>query len=321
MIMENISVVMAIYNGEKFLRKQLDSICRQTCGDLEIIAVDDGSSDGSVQILEEYHDKHGLTYYINEKNLGYLKTFEKALSFCTGDLIAFADQDDLWMPDKIERLVHEIGDHSLIYSDAQIIDENDAVLYGSLTEYTRSGRLPPEKDQFKKTVFYWQALGCMMLFRRELLEDLIPFEDDGTAHDRQVSILAARKNKIKQVNTPLTLYRVHSNNTFGVPRGSLWREFSPRYLFPWDLEIKRIESYLAKHYAENEEDVRYLHDILRYFASKKKKGLHFEAMLIALKYRNVIFNDFNSFEKALLIFGNILYFDKLYLSAQKFRSR
>jgi glycosyltransferase involved in cell wall biosynthesis len=312
-IMKKVSVAMAVYNGEKFLRKQLDSICNQTYQNIEIIAVDDGSTDDSVRILREYHGKYGLIFHINKKNLGYLKNFEKALSFCTGDFIAFADQDDIWLPEKIERLVKEIGENSLIYSDAKIIDENDQIIHDSISEYTKTGNLPSEKDQFKKAVFYWIALGCMMLFKKELLEELIPFSNDGTAHDRQVSILAARKSKIKSLKAPLILYRLHSNNSFGVAKGSMMREFSPRYLFPWESEIKRIKFYLENKYHSNEEDLLFLNDIMEYYQSKMKKGLTIKAMQVAFKYKKLIFNDFNFLEKIMLVFGNILYFNKIYL--------
>jgi glycosyltransferase involved in cell wall biosynthesis len=86
--MKKVSVAKAVYNREKFLRKQLDSICGQTYKTIEIITVDDCSTDDSVTILREYHDKYGLIFYINKGNLGYIKNIEKALLFCTGDYIA-----------------------------------------------------------------------------------------------------------------------------------------------------------------------------------------------------------------------------------------
>jgi glycosyltransferase involved in cell wall biosynthesis len=91
-----ISLAMPTYNGERFLREQLDSIYNQTIVPDEVIVVDDCSTDGTISILEEYKKKYGLKYWVNEKNLGYNKNFEKAISLCTGDYIALSDQDDVW---------------------------------------------------------------------------------------------------------------------------------------------------------------------------------------------------------------------------------
>src|SRR5574344_2136916 len=98
-----ISLALPTYNGEKYLREQLDSIFNQTMVPEEIVVVDDRSTDSTIQILEEYKQKYGLKYYINEQNLGYNKNFEKAITLCQGDYIALCDQDDVWLPEKIEK--------------------------------------------------------------------------------------------------------------------------------------------------------------------------------------------------------------------------
>ena len=105
-----ISIALATYNGGRFLREQLDSIYAQTWRNIEVVASDDRSSDDTVAILEEYGQSHGLRYEINDENLGFVRNFEKILARCTGDFIALADQDDIWLPDKLERLIAGIGD-------------------------------------------------------------------------------------------------------------------------------------------------------------------------------------------------------------------
>ena len=129
-----VSIAMATYNGEKYLRKQLESIYNQTYKNIEFIVCDDRSSDKTVKILQEYQNKYGLKFFINEQNLGFVKNFEKAASLCTGEYIAFADQDDVWLPDKIEILLSEIGNNSLICSDAKLIDENNNQVAESLVK-------------------------------------------------------------------------------------------------------------------------------------------------------------------------------------------
>ena len=100
-----ISVAMATYNGEKFIREQLDSILAQTITDWELIVCDDVSTDSTIAILEEYANKDGrIQIHKNKVNLGFKRNFEKAISLCSGDYIALCDQDDIWKHDKVEKM-------------------------------------------------------------------------------------------------------------------------------------------------------------------------------------------------------------------------
>lgn len=105
-----ISIAMATYNGEKYLREQLDSILVQTISDFELIICDDCSNDSTRKILSEYAKKDSrIKVIFNEQNLGFVKNFEKTISFCNGEYIAFSDQDDIWLPNHLEVLLSEIG--------------------------------------------------------------------------------------------------------------------------------------------------------------------------------------------------------------------
>lgn len=143
-----VSIAMTTYNGEKFIKKQLDSIINQTYKNLEIIICDDGSTDKTIDIIKEYQKKDKrIKLYINEKNLGFSKNFEKAISLCKGDYIALSDQDDIWELDKIETMVKNINDAILVYGDEKLIDEKDNIIADSffqITEYI------PENDNYKK---------------------------------------------------------------------------------------------------------------------------------------------------------------------------
>lgn len=99
---DRISVAMTTFNGERYLREQLDSIYSQTRVPDEVVVVDDCSVDNTSTILQEYHQSKGLTDFVNDKNLGVNKNFEKAISLCTGDYIAISDQDDIWFKNKLE---------------------------------------------------------------------------------------------------------------------------------------------------------------------------------------------------------------------------
>ena len=142
-----ISIALATYNGGRFLREQLDSIYAQTWRPIDVVACDDRSSDDTVAILEEYRQRHGLRYEVNERNLGFVRNFEKVMALCRGEFIALADQDDVWLPEKLERLMAGIGDASLVYSDAFLIDDEGRELPGSLI--ATSGVLPVTGRKFQ----------------------------------------------------------------------------------------------------------------------------------------------------------------------------
>ena len=120
-----ISIALCTYNGEEFIRQQLNSLLNQTYTNIEIIAVDDFSIDRTVAILQEYAalDRR-LNIFTNEHNLGYTNNFEKALNLCNGDLIAICDQDDIWHPDKLKIQSELMSGHELLYHDSEFIDES-----------------------------------------------------------------------------------------------------------------------------------------------------------------------------------------------------
>ena len=109
-----ISIAMATYNGEKYLREQIDSILNQTIQDFELIVCDDCSTDTTWNILQDYQSQdRRIKCYRNEENLGFKKNFEKAIGLCTGEYIALSDQDDIWLPEHLEKLVNIIGNADL----------------------------------------------------------------------------------------------------------------------------------------------------------------------------------------------------------------
>lgn len=108
---------MTTYNGVKYLREQIESILSQTYKDFELIICDDCSKDSTVSILKKYQNKDSrVKYFINESNLGFKKNFEKAISLCSGEYVAFSDQDDIWLPEKLEESITHIGNNNLLCS-------------------------------------------------------------------------------------------------------------------------------------------------------------------------------------------------------------
>lgn len=207
--LKKISVAMTTYNGGIFLKKQLDSILNQTLKVSEIIVCDDGSTDGTLQLLEEYTVLTNLKYFINEKNIGFVKNFEKALAQCSGEFIVLADQDDIWYPEKVEVLVDSIGENLLIHSDCDLINEKDEVF---LKKFKGEIKTHNNAEDF---LFNNVVTGCTAMIHRDLLINTIPFPPGISYHDWYMAIHAAYLGKITYTSQSLTCYRQHTNQDTG----------------------------------------------------------------------------------------------------------
>jgi len=206
-----VSIAMATYNGEKYLKEQLDSIYTQSYKNIEVIVTDDCSTDKTVEILEQYSSSHGLKYCINQENLGFVKNFEKALTLCEGEYIALADQDDVWQTNKIQRLYESIGDALLIHSDASLIDGEGKMIGDS---YAKTSNKILRKN-IMGYFFNNDATGCTMMFPRKVLSFVLPFPQDVISHDWWIAIQAKKREVIQYIPEPLIAYRQHLSNQIG----------------------------------------------------------------------------------------------------------
>lgn len=202
-----VSIALCTYNGERFLKEQLNSIISQTYSNLELIIVDDCSTDTTLEILKDYVEKHKfIKLYQNPINLGYIKNFEKALSLCTGDFIALSDQDDIWLHEKIEKQVNAIGDNILIYHDSKFIDYNGNPLNKNISDLMNLYR----GDEPEVFLFFNCISGHSVLFKKELLDSLLPFPNT-YFHDWWMGYVATNRGRIDFLNETLVEYRQHEN--------------------------------------------------------------------------------------------------------------
>jgi glycosyltransferase involved in cell wall biosynthesis len=206
-----VSIVMATYNGERFLVEQLNSLIEQSYSNIEIIAIDDGSTDNTISILNDYANRYeNFTVFINETNLGYQKNFEKGFSLAKGDYIAPSDQDDIWLPNKIETLVNNIADYSIAYCNSAFMDG--------------AGNLLGEKMNDTKTLMDFNsplmyiigasAPGHAMLIKKDVVFDAMPFPTL-LSHDNWLGFIATLHHSLKFIDEVLVLYRRHDTNVFG----------------------------------------------------------------------------------------------------------
>lgn len=203
-----VSIAMCTYNGDRFIREQIDSILSQTYSNIEIVIVDDGSKDNTLSIINEYlKNDNRIKFFQNKKNLGFVKNFEYAISLCSGDYIALADQDDIWKKDKIEVFIKNIGNNLLIYSDAILVDKYSKEIGKELIR--PNGNLVKGKCN-KAFIFYNCVSGNTLMFKRELIKYILPIPNEMAFHDIWIAFVASTIGTITYTDIAYTYYRRYS---------------------------------------------------------------------------------------------------------------
>ena len=202
-----VSIALCTYNGAKYLREQLDTLVGQTYPNWEIIAVDDCSTDDTIEILNQYANTYPqIKIYRNSQNLGYTKNFEKAIALCTGAFIALCDQDDIWDKNKLSVMVSTLGDYALAYHDSAFVDGEGKPMNKRISD-VRNCYTGNDSRVF---LFDNCVLGHATLFKRELLQFMGNF-NNLIIHDRWLGYVAANNGGIIFINEPLVNYRQHIN--------------------------------------------------------------------------------------------------------------
>jgi len=218
--MGKISVAIATYNGEKFIEEQLASILNQTKSVDEVCICDDRSSDNTVSVVNAFIEKNGLTgswsIEINEKNLGYASNFMKALRKTTGDIVFFCDQDDIWVNDRVEKMVDVLENTKgalMIGSEfepfatsanAQSVPEWELKLHKNDDSV--------EKMSFNSTNIFIGCQGCTMAMKREFLDRVDSYWYEGWAHDEYVWKMALVLDGLFMYHRRTIKRRLHENN-------------------------------------------------------------------------------------------------------------
>jgi glycosyltransferase involved in cell wall biosynthesis len=209
-----VSIALCTYNGAVYLQQQLDTLLAQTYTDIEIVVVDDCSTDDTVAILKEYAENFSqLKLHQNESNLGYVKNFEKAISLTQGDLIALADQDDIWHTDKIRLMVEAISDHVMLYHDSEFIDEQGQPLNKRVSDV----RNFYAGDDSRVFLFENCVSGHCMLFKRGLVPYLSGFNKT-IIHDWWLTYIACNIGSISYLPQTLVQYRQHHKASTNILR-------------------------------------------------------------------------------------------------------
>ena len=215
---EKVDILLATYNSNiEYLKIQIDSILKQTYKNIHLIISDDNSTNKEViKTIKEYEEQdERVTVYEQKQNLGYIKNFEFLLEKSNSEFISFADHDDFWYENKIEKGVNALKQNNvdLVYSDCKQIDENGKVLNDSYLKYKNMPIINGKNNilAFSRHI----AIGCSTIFTKKIKQQMLPFSEKVMAHDWINMYLASKQNGIIAIEEPLFEYRIHTLNQFG----------------------------------------------------------------------------------------------------------
>ncbi len=205
-----ISVCMAVYNGEKYILSQINSILPQLSSGDELIISDDGHGGETERIIREAAASDPRVIYIKGPSKGVVSNFENAIGRASGDVIFLSDQDDVWCIGKVPKVLSEIEcGADLVLHDAKLTDENLNVTDGSYFEVHKS------RQGFLSNFIRNSYMGCCMAFTREIADKSVPFPKGIPMHDQWIGLVAEREGKVCFLKEALILHRQHGNNVTG----------------------------------------------------------------------------------------------------------
>lgn len=204
--MPRYSVCIATYNGEKYIKQQISSILSQLGDNDEIIVSDDSSSDNTLVLIEELADPR-IRIYAGQQFRNPIYNFEFCLSKAKGEIIFLSDQDDVWLPGKVDRIVETFRYYKcdVVVSDAVIVDERLNTLHESFLGSISGG--PGMLKNICKNTY----LGCTMAMQRGILDKVLPFPKKIPMHDMWIGLIGELFGKTIFIKYKLILYRRHSN--------------------------------------------------------------------------------------------------------------
>lgn len=221
-----VSILIATYNGAKYLAEQMDSILAEVALDDEIVVVDDASSDETFEILLRYAARSPVVTVIrNDKNVGVKKTFERLLGLSTRDIVFLSDQDDVWIAGRRARMIAALEPEGCVavLTNSLIMTEQ-----GIGRSFFREG-VRPNVGSVARNFTRNNFIGCCMAFRREVLAAALPFPATISMHDWWIGSCAIAIGKVCYLEEPSLLYRRHGSNQSPNTRRSLRVVLGDRY--------------------------------------------------------------------------------------------
>lgn len=297
-----VAILVATYNGETYLKEQLDSLLRQSYQNIKIYISDDNSCDATLEIVKLYQTRYTdkIFYSRNTNNLGFIKNFENLLLECREDYIALSDQDDIWHPDKLLKQmqamqkIEELYKNRplLVHSDLEIIDESSSKISSSYFKL-RGYKLKEQKD-LGHIVGPSGIMGNTILMNQELKKCVLPFPKELDVHDYWIGLKCELFGKRKTLFEPLVSYRIHQTNASNSQK-KVYKEKSFLNIFNRDKMLPNLETKRKLFFqelilaVENKEDLRVLNAYNKYLNFEGSRlGLYFDLLKYSLVKRNLM---------------------------------
>tara|TARA_A100001015_G_C14858534_1_gene659389 strand:+ start:191 stop:1036 length:846 start_codon:yes stop_codon:yes gene_type:complete len=226
-----VDVLLAIYNGEKYLNEQIDSFLAQTCQDFRVLIRDDGSTDNSISIVNSYKNKFPDKFVLLQDNLGNINSplnFMELIKYSSSNYVMLCDQDDVWLPTKIEDTFNELIKHEksypkdyplLVFTDLKVVDQNLNQIYTSMMDKQRMNPFYLTKNNYR-LIAQNPVAGCTMILNNSaknlILKYPVPIPQINIVHDHWFSIIISKFGKVFYLNKQTILYRQHGTNTVGI---------------------------------------------------------------------------------------------------------
>jgi len=223
-----IDILMATYNGEKYLKAQIDSILNQSFSDFRLLISDDVSTDKTREILDEYVKKDKrIVVFLQKKNLGVVQNFEFLMKKVENEYFMFSDQDDIWQKDKIKNSIDKMQetDADLVYTDLQVVSGNLNslnVLSNSFWKLKKFDKKVKKYNNFVSLYLNNYITGCTMLVKSEWLDKILPLpkKSEFILHDYWTALVVSQFGKMIYIEEPQVRYRQHADNNVGSKRKS-----------------------------------------------------------------------------------------------------
>lgn len=277
-----IDVILPTYNGEKYCREQIESILSQEYKELNLIISDDASTDGTLKILRELEPLDDrISVYSNKTNIGLKKNLEFLISRCTSELIAFADQDDIWHANKLllSQAHMEKEKARLVFTDLELVDETGGTICLSKWKFTNTPGAAA--NSVFASIFKSPYTGCTFLIEKASLHKLFPIPDGLFVHDKWIGTIMASKGYATGLPFPTIKYRQHSSNVtgsyrFGIKglRKRVKKQSNGKFLsylnFRSSQRVDLIEHLVEGSKLEAREDLKDLKRLLRIYSGSPR---------------------------------------------------
>ncbi|QCT94714.1 glycosyltransferase family 2 protein [Caminibacter mediatlanticus TB-2] len=272
--MKKIEILLFVYNGERFLEKQINSILTQTYKNFTLHLIDDCSNDNSFEIINKYKNLTNVKIYRNDKNIGIVKNVEKYLNLINGEFFALSDQDDIWLPNKLEKQIKYINNKKpmLVHSDLVMINEYEKILYSSYFKF-RNYNLPNKKS-LNTIISQNGVMGNTILFNQKLKELILPFPKDLIVHDYWIALINEIYGERITLNEKLVMYRIHNNNLSNNISSLSKRnkiKLNNIQLPYYNINREKVLEFLLNNYYIKEQDKIIIKKFIEYLEFKKNK--------------------------------------------------